>query len=65
VFAVVSVLLLISAVRLARQRAAAEEGARPAWWERELVLLVLTTLLTALLLGLVLRDMLAAAPAPA
>jgi heme/copper-type cytochrome/quinol oxidase subunit 2 len=62
IFVVVTILIVISTLRLARRRAAEEGTPRP-WWEREMVLVLLTALLTALVFGLALRDMLTATPA--
>jgi heme/copper-type cytochrome/quinol oxidase subunit 2 len=62
IFGVVTILIVISTMRLARRRAA-QEGAPRSWWEREIVLVLLTALLTALVFGLALRDMLSATPA--
>jgi hypothetical protein len=62
VFVIVTILIIRSTIRLARQRAA-KEGPPRAWWKGEIVLMLLTALLTALVFGLALRDMLNATPA--
>jgi heme/copper-type cytochrome/quinol oxidase subunit 2 len=62
VFVVVTILIIRSTIRLARRRAA-QEGPPRAWWEGEMVLVLLTALLTALVFGLALRDMLNATSA--
>jgi len=61
VFVVATILIIRSTIRLARQRAAKEGPAR-AWWKGEMLLVLLTALLTVLVFGLALRDMLNATP---